>query len=90
MNIKDGNGKVPIRSGGETPWLLVDWPTRQEFDLLYKNCSPENVDRKWLMLLARSRGSTLSAIGGTFNITKERVRQVEAKFQRLMQQSLTV
>lgn len=90
MNLKDGNGKVPVWSGGVTPWILIEWPTREEFDLLWPRSSPDNVDRHWFMLMARSRGSTLSEIGGKFNVTKERVRQIEARFQRLMRQSLKV
>jgi hypothetical protein len=32
MNLKEGNGRVPLRVGGETPWLLVPFPTREEFN----------------------------------------------------------
>ena len=85
MNLKEGNGRVPIRVGGETPWLLVPFPTREEFDALYTPLVVEKSGNKyWEILSARSRGYTLQAAGAPFNVTRERVRQIEAKFQRLM------
>lgn len=85
MNLKEGNGRVPIRVGGGTPWLLVPFPTREEFNALYTPLVVEKSGNKyWEILSARSRGYTLQAAGAPFNITRERVRQIEAKFQRLM------
>jgi hypothetical protein len=30
MNLRQAKGKVPIEAEGETPWLLIDWPTREQ------------------------------------------------------------
>jgi hypothetical protein len=85
MNLKEGNGRVPLRVGGETPWLLVPFPTREEFNAVYTRLIVEKSgDKYWKILSARSQGYTLEAAGAPFNITRERVRQIEAKFQRLM------
>ena len=85
MNLKEGNGRVPIRVGGETPWLLVPFPTREEFDALYTPLVIRQSGNKyWEILSARSRGYTLEAAGAPFNVTRERVRQIEFKFQHLM------
>ena len=86
MNLRQGNGKVPIEAGGETPWRLVEWPTRETFDAMWGKSPPELVERYWDILKARSGGSTLAQAGGPFGLTRERVRQIEARFQRLMRQ----
>ena len=87
MNLRQAKGKVPIEAEGETPWLLIDWPTREQFEALYSNRVPKwNVARYWEILTARSQGSTLEEAGEPFNLTRERVRQIEARFQRLMRQ----
>jgi hypothetical protein len=86
MNLREGNGKVPIEAGGETPWRLVDWPTRETFDAMWGRSPPELVKRYWIILKARSGGSTLTEAGEPFGLTRERVRQIEARFQRLMRQ----
>ena len=39
-------------------------------------------DRSWDILQHRSQGKTLEQSGKPFGITRERVRQIEAKFQR--------
>lgn len=85
MNLKQGNGKVPIRVGGETPWLLVPFPTREEFNALYTPLVIQKSGNKyWEILTARSRGYTLEAAGAAFNVTRERVRQIETQFKYLM------
>ena len=85
MNLKEGNGRVPIRVGGETPWLLVPFPTREEFDALYTPLVIRQSGNKyWEILSARSRGYTLEAAGAPFNVTRERVRQIETEFKYLM------
>ena len=85
MNLKQGNGRVPVEVGGETPWLLVPFPTREEFNELYTPLVVEKSGNKyWSILTARSEGASLQDAGAPFNITRERVRQIEAKFQRLM------
>ena len=87
MNLRQARGKVPIEAEGETPWLLIEWPTRDQFFSLYSKRVPEEcVARYWQILTARSQGSTLEEAGEPFNLTRERVRQIEARFQRLMRQ----
>lgn len=87
MNLKQGKGRVPIEVGGETPWLLVPFPTREEFNALYTPLVVEKSGNKYFEILtARAKGETLDGAGAPFNITRERVRQIEAKFQRLMAQ----
>jgi hypothetical protein len=86
MNLKDGRGRVPIRNSTKneaTPYLLVSFPTREEFDVLYsRQKSTALKDRYWQMLNYRSQGYTLAECGKLFGITRERVRQIEARFQR--------
>ena len=88
MNLKDGRGRVPIRNSTQheaTPYLLVSFPTREEFDVLYsRHKSTELKDRYWQMLNHRSQGYTLEESGQLFGLTRERVRQIEARFQRLV------
>jgi hypothetical protein len=93
MNLKDGRGRVPIRNSTQheaTPYLLVSFPTREEFDLLYsRHKSTDLKDRYWQMLNHRSQGYTLAECGKLFGITRERVRQIEARFQRKVAISYT-
>ena len=91
MNLREGGGKVPIRNSTQneaTPYLLVDFPTRTEFDVLYsKHKSVALKDQYWQILNHRSQGHTLAESGQPFGITRERVRQIEARFQRLVGES---
>jgi hypothetical protein len=93
MNLKEGLGKVPIRNTTQheaTPYLLVDFPTREEFDALYtKHKSQELKDRYWAILNSRAQGKTLTSAGNVFGLTRERTRQIEARFQRLMGEKYT-
>jgi len=93
MNLKEGRGKVPIRNTTQheaTPYLLVDFPTREEFDALYsKHKSQELKDRYWVILNLRVQGKTLTSAGNVFGLTRERTRQIEARFQRLMGEKYT-
>ena len=93
MNLKEGRGKVPIRNTTQneaTPYLLVDFPTREEFDALYtKHKSQELKDRYWIILNLRAQGKTLTTAGNPFGLTRERIRQIEARFQRLMEKKYT-
>ena len=88
MNLKEGRGRVPIRNSTQheaTPYLLVDFPTRQEFDALYAKHKSYNLkEQYWQMLNHRSKGHTLEESGRLFGLTRERVRQIEARFQRLV------
>jgi len=93
MNLKEGRGKVPIKNTTQheaTPYLLVDFPTREEFDALYtKHKSQELKDRYWVILNLRAQGKTLMDSGSQFGLTRERIRQIEARFQRLMGKKYT-
>ena len=93
MNLKDGRGRVPIRNSTKneaTPYLLVSFPTREEFDVLYsRHKSTDLKDRYWQMLNHRSQGYTLAECGKLFGITRERMRQIEARFQRKVAISYT-
>jgi DNA-directed RNA polymerase sigma subunit (sigma70/sigma32) len=83
MNLRDGKGKVPVQTESETtPWFLVPFPTREEFNEMYKLSTPETRERYWQMLVERSEGSSLADIGRRWGITRERARQIEAKFLR--------
>jgi len=83
MNLRDGKGKVPVQTESETtPWFLVPFPTREEFNEMYKLSTPETRERYWQMLVERSEGSSLADIGRRWGLTRERVRQIEAKFLR--------
>lgn len=88
MNLKDGDGRVPIRNSTQheaTPYLLVDFPLGKDFDALYPRIKLRSVIEKyWIILSDRSAGKTLAESGKKFGLTRERVRQIEAKFQRLV------
>jgi hypothetical protein len=88
VSLKEGRGKVPIRIGTQheaTPYLLVDFPTREEFEVMYSRHKDQGLkDRYWTILQHRSQGKTLQEVGKPFGITRERVRQIEARFQRLV------
>lgn len=83
MNLKMGKGKVPIPNrGGDYQYLLVDFPTREWFDNAYKRSKAESRDRYWNILTKRSQGHTLQESGYMYDLTRESVRQIEAKFIR--------
>jgi hypothetical protein len=88
MNLREGGGRVPIKNSTQneaTPYLLVDFPTRAEFDVMYsKHSSVDLKDKYWEILTYRSQGHTLAESGQLFGLTRERVRQIEARFQRLV------
>jgi len=88
MNLKDGGGRVPIRNSTQheaTPYLLVDFPSWEVFQQMYsKHKSAELKAKYWQILKARSSGQTLDQSGKPHGITRERVRQIEARFQRLV------
>lgn len=85
MNLKDTGGRVPIQTGDpDMPYRIVDFPSREEFDTLLRRINPDNRDKYWAILKKRASGATLSDAGQEYGLTKERVRQMEAKFLRLM------
>lgn len=83
MNLKMGKGKVPIPNmRGDYQYLLVDFPTREWFDIAYKKNNPDDRDKYWDILVKRSQGATLNESGYAYALTRERIRQIEAKFIR--------
>ena len=85
MNLKNCGGRVPIVNHGDTPYLLVDFPTKEVFHSLYSGHVPlANQERYWDILQRRKAGATLDAAGKPHAVTRERVRQIEAKFIHLM------
>jgi len=84
VNLKQGEGRVPIKVGGETPWLLIDWPTKEQFWGLWGKTPEVCIDQYWTILKARSEGFSLQKAATPFKLSRERVRQIEARFQRLM------
>ena len=86
MNLKEANGLVPVRTNDKTnPYRLVPFPKRDEFDRLLGNRIKQDAkDKWWDVLQSRARGATLQDAGHPFSIQRERVRQMEAKFLRLM------
>ena len=88
MNLKDGKGRVPIRNrstNDRTPWLLVDFPSTKDFkDIYSKHRSTDLIEKYQKILNSRAKGKTLAESGAPFGLTRERVRQIEARFQRLV------
>ena len=87
MNLKLAKGKVPIQGKGETPFLLIDFPDRNTFDSLFVRVHGDNRDKYWQILRSRSEGATLDESGKPFALSRERIRQIEAKFVRLLGQA---
>lgn len=85
LNFRLTGGRVPIFIGGDTPYILVDFPTRETFDSLYSSYTrPESRDKYWDILTRRRDGATLEAAAYPYAMSRERVRQIEAKFLRAM------
>lgn len=83
-------GRVPVFTGNpESPYVMHTFPTKKEFCGLYKaSVRPETLDRYYQILSLRVKGATLVESGKPFGITKQAVRQIEAKFIRLFGESL--
>lgn len=84
MNLRTSNGKIPIDIGhGNFPIMLVDAPDRELFDSLFHKSVPQHrKDVYWQVLQMRLAGQTLHEVAVTLEITRERVRQMEAKMIR--------
>lgn len=87
MNLKMFNGKVPIYHDDQLH--LVDFPAREVFDTFFARSPAQNRDQYWVILKARSKGNTLVHSGKPFGYSRERVRQIEAKFLRKMRQEFS-
>jgi len=86
MNLKQGNGLVPIRTNDAlSPYKLVEFPDKGIFGTLFHaTVTPVTVDKYWEILKRRSSGSTLEEAGNPYKLSRERVRQIEAKFLRMV------
>jgi hypothetical protein len=84
MNLRQGNGLVPIRVTGSTsPYLLVEFPDKGAFKSLYRaSITDATIEKYWTILKARAGGATLQEAGFFYGLSRERVRQIEAKFIR--------
>lgn len=89
-NLRLYGGRVPVQTGDNTtPIKLVDFPSFDEFKALYHGLiKAENIPRYYRLLSARAGGSTLTDAAKAEGISKERARQIEARFLRMMQRSL--
>lgn len=87
MNLRLCKGKVPVWVGGDSPYILVDFPSREVFDSLFpKYTKSASRDRYWDVLNRRINGATLVEAGKPYAITRQGVRQIEARFLRLMKE----
>jgi hypothetical protein len=82
MNLRLAKGKVPIKGKGETPFLLIDFPSKKAFKKTYKGHA-KNIEMYWDIVNRLSSGMTMVEAGQPYALTRERVRQIEAKFIRL-------
>ena len=86
MNLRLAEGKVPIRGKGATPFLLIDFPSKEEFKKIYQGHT-YNIEMYWDIVNRLSSGMTMVEAGQPYALTRERVRQIEAKFIRLLGQA---
>lgn len=81
-------GKIPIYT--DSGVTLIDFPDREDFESLYSmRVKAESLDRFYAILKARAGGATLVDCAKPYGLTKERVRQIEAKFLRLIRERYT-
>jgi hypothetical protein len=90
MNLSSFGGRVPIAgTDPNQPITLVDFPSPELFNTLYEDIAPgytpDQARKKyWAILNARKDGATLAEAGKPYGLTRERVRQIEARFRRLL------
>jgi DNA-directed RNA polymerase sigma subunit (sigma70/sigma32) len=89
VNLSKCGGMVPVYVGGESPYKLVPFPTREQFDVMYKSNSVVLRDKYWAILKKRAEGHTLQFIGNELVLTKQRIRAIEARFLRKVALFLT-
>lgn len=92
VNLRNCGGKVPVlfSTKHEARYVLLEFPTWEEFKQMYaKHTSDELKGRYWNILRARVHGKTLAEAGKSYGVTRERVRQIEARFQRLVKEHYT-
>jgi hypothetical protein len=88
VNLRLCGGKVPIQNAGNIDIvILVDFPTKEIFQVIYKKYhNAASIDRHYDIVKMRAAGHSLTECGKAFNLTKERIRQIEAKFLRKMRE----
>lgn len=87
MNLREGKGKVPVYVGGESPYILIDFPNKEKFFELFKRTHyPGSKEKFWEVLTKRAAGATLAEAGKPY-MTKEAVLKVEARFLRLFREA---
>lgn len=85
MNPRLTGGKIPIQTGNDRhPIMLVDLPDRELFDSLFTHLRPDGKDKYWDILTERLSGKTLTEVASARGVTKERVRQIEARILRAL------
>ena len=89
MNLRLAEGKVPIRGKGATPFLLIDFPSKEEFKKIYQGHT-YNTEMYWDIVNRLSSGMTMVEAGKPYALTRERVRQIEAKFLRGMTKAFSL
>lgn len=87
-NLRLYGGKVPVRNSENIDVIiLVDFPTKEVFSEMYQKYHRQPaIDKHYSILQMRIAGHSLTECGKAFGLTKERIRQVEAKFLRKMQE----
>ena len=86
INLRLCGGKVPVQNT-EGVIILIDFPTREVFSEIYKKgYSQPAINKNYDILVMRAAGHTLLECGKFYGVTKQRVRQIEAKFLRKMQE----
>jgi len=92
-NLRLFNGKIPIQNSGNVDVIiLVDFPTKEVFHSLYKNkgyYSDESIEKHYAIVKMRADGNTLADCAKAFGLTRERIRQIEAKFLRKMREYMS-
>lgn len=74
------NNKVLV-SETEDRWAWVPFPSQELYHSIH-GARAEKTDRDWQILRARAENRTLNEISQHFGVSRERVRQIEAKFAR--------
>lgn len=87
MNLKQGGGRVPIRD--DDGYRLVPMPDREAFNAMLPRRTQEVLDRMWSIINMRLSGKGLAVIAKEHGVSAERVRQIEAHFQRRLGQHLS-
>lgn len=83
MNLRLGKGKVPIYV--EDGYIFLPFPDMDAFCQLYNNYTNMEYRKKYYhVLLERTKGKTYQESALLFGLSRERVRQIERKFMRLI------